>query len=105
MGIPTPEETKENAMSEVICPQCNKPFRQGKHNQRFCNPQCKDDFHNAEKMIAYRLRRAEEEEERRQARLEGVNGDAGERKPLSDLLKSLKPVAEPEPTFSFKRSW
>ena len=44
------------------CPQCKKLFRQGQHNQRFCNPQCKDDFHNAAKMVDYRLRRAEEAE-------------------------------------------
>jgi endogenous inhibitor of DNA gyrase (YacG/DUF329 family) len=75
-------------MTEMICPQCNKPFRQGKHNQRFCNPQCKDDFHNAEKMIAYRLRRAEEEEDRRQARLEVVNGDTPH-KPLSELIQAF----------------
>ena len=86
---------------EVICPQCKKPFRQGKHNQRFCRPQCKDDFHNAEKMIAYRLRRAEEEEERRQARLEAVNGDAPH-KPLRDILGVM---TKPEPTSFKRRSW
>jgi hypothetical protein len=90
-------------MTEMICPQCNKPFRQGKHNQRFCNPQCKDDFHNAEKMIAYRLRKAEEEEDRRQARLEGVNGDAGNSKPLSEILEGL--TSKPEPTSFKRRSW
>jgi hypothetical protein len=85
-------------MTEMICPQCKKSFRQGQHNQRFCNPQCKDDFHNAEKMRAYRLRRAEEEEDRRQARLEGVNGDAPH-KPLREILGAF-PKAEP---VSFKR--
>ena len=87
---------------EVICPQCNKSFRQGKHNQRFCNPQCKDDFHNAEKMIAYRLRRAEEEEDRRQARLEAVNGDAPH-KPLREILRAF-PKPEPQETFK-RRNW
>ena len=50
-------------MPEITCPQCKKSFRQGKHNQRFCNPQCKDDFHNAEKMFAYRQRKLAEVEE------------------------------------------
>jgi endogenous inhibitor of DNA gyrase (YacG/DUF329 family) len=97
-----PEETKESAMSEMICPQCKKPFRQGKHNQRFCNPQCKDDFHNAEKMIAYRLRKSEEAEERREARLAGVNGNGNEHKPLSEILH-LKPDTLPKLEPSFKR--
>ena len=85
----------------MICPQCKKSFRQGKHNQRFCNPQCKDDFHNAEKMIAYRLRRAEEEEDRRQARLEGVNGDAPH-KPLREILQAFP---KPEPVSFKRRAW
>jgi endogenous inhibitor of DNA gyrase (YacG/DUF329 family) len=101
----SPDETKENAMfgPEMICPQCNKPFRQGKHNQRFCQPQCKDDFHNAEKMLAYHQRKlaeVEEAEERREARL---NGDAGESKPLSEILKALKPETLPKLEPSFKR--
>ena len=87
---------------EVICPQCKKPFRKGQHKLRgFCNPQCKDDFHNAEKMIAYRLRRSEEEEERRQARLEGVNGDAPH-KPLREILQAM---TKPEPTSFKRRAW
>ena len=111
---------------EMICPQCKKPFRQGKHNQRFCQPQCKDDFHNAEKMIAYRLRKAEEEEDRRQARLdrtplneiverlkskpdaeaeERVNGNAGERKPLNQILEGLKPETLPKPEPMKRRAW
>ena len=73
---------------EMICPQCKKPFRQGKHNQRFCQPQCKDDFHNAEKMIAYRLRKAEEEEDRRQARLD--------RTPLNEIVERLKSKPDAE---------
>jgi len=107
-----PEETKENAMPEMICPQCKKPFRQGKHNQRFCTPQCKDDFWNAEKMAAHhqrnhqrkKLAEIEEAEERRAARLEVVNGNGGERKPLSEILQ-LKPATLPKPEPSFKRSW
>jgi hypothetical protein len=91
MGI----RTKESAMPETICPQCNKPFQQGKHNQRFCKPQCKDDFHNAEKMVAYYQRKrdeVEEAEERREARL---NGDAGNHKPLSEILEALIPKPVP----------
>jgi endogenous inhibitor of DNA gyrase (YacG/DUF329 family) len=97
-------------MPEMICPQCKKPFRQGKHNQRFCKPQCKDDFHNAEKMLAYhqrnherKLAEVEEAEERRAARLAGVNGNGGERKPLREILEALKPETLPEPEPSFKR--
>lgn len=95
-------------MPEMICPQCQKPFRKGNYNQRFCNTQCKDDFHNAEKMIAYRLRRAEEAEaeleaakELRELRLANGNGAApADPKPLSEILKA---VPKPEP--SFKRAW
>ena len=90
-------------MSEMICPQCKKLFRQGKHNQRFCNPQCKDDFHNEAKMIAYRLRKSEEAEERREARLAGVNGATGTHKPLAEILETLKPETLPKPEQSFKR--
>ena len=85
---------------EVICPQCSKPFRRGKHNQRFCRPQCKDDFHNAEKMIAYRLWRAEVEEERRQARLEVVNGDV----PHTPLREIIQVMTKPEPSLK-RRAW
>ena len=96
---------------EVTCPQCKKLFRQGKHNQRFCQPQCKDDFHNAEKMIGYRLRRAEEAEaeleeaeELRELRLANGNGAAqADPEPFSEMMNALKPAAEPEP--SFKRAW
>jgi hypothetical protein len=81
---------------EMICPQCKRTFRQGKHNQRFCQPQCKDDFHNAEKMAAYHLRKLEEVEEAEDLKVEGVNGDAGERKPLSEILEALKERTEPQ---------
>jgi hypothetical protein len=109
-------------MPEMICPQCKKPFRQGKHNQRFCQPQCKSDFHNAEKMFAlhqWKLAQVEEAEERRDAlneilermkskpdeRAATANGDAGERKPLVEILEALKPETLPKPEPSFKRSW
>jgi len=95
-------------MPEMICPQCKKPFRQGKHNQRFCQPQCKDDFHNAEKMAAYYQRKreeVEEAEERRQARLNGVNGATGNHKPLSEILEALKPEALPKPEPMKRRAW
>jgi hypothetical protein len=102
--------TKEHAMSEMICPQCEKSFRQGKHNQRFCTPQCKDDFHNAEKMFAYRQRKlaeVEEAEERREALSEIVermkskpeataNGATGNHKPLSEIIEALKPETLPK---------
>jgi hypothetical protein len=90
MGI-RPEETKENAMPEMICPQCKKSFRQGKHNQRFCHLQCKYDFHNAEKLALYHLKKlaqVEEAEDRLEAR--------GERKPLSGILEALKERTEPQ---------
>ena len=93
-------------MPEMICPQCKKSFRQGKHNQRFCTLKCKDDFHNAEKMVAYYQRKreeVEEAEERRAARLEVVNG--GERKPLSEILEALKPEALPKPEQFKRRAW
>jgi hypothetical protein len=56
-------------------------------------------------MVDYRLRKAEEAEaeleaaeELRALRLANGNGTAPTNpKPLSDLLKSLKPAAEPEP--------
>ena len=90
---------------EVICPQCNQPFRRGKHNQVFCRPKCKDDFHNAEKMAVYNERKHERKlaeleaaEDRRAASLEGVNGD-GPHKPLREILQVFP---KPEPT-SFKR--
>ena len=76
---------------ETICPQCKKPFRKGQHNARFCTPQCKDSFHNAEKMAAYHLRKlaeVEEAEDRREARLEA------NAKPLSEILQAL-PKLEP----------
>ena len=94
---------------ERACPQCDKTFRQGKHNQRFCNQQCKDDFHNAEKIAAHhqwKLSQVEAAEERRDARLE-VNGNGGERKPLSQILEGLKPetlIPKSEPTFK-RRAW
>jgi hypothetical protein len=50
-------------------------------------------------MIAYRLRRAEEEEDRRQARLEGVNGDA----PHKSLSEILGVMTKPEPLK--RRAW
>jgi hypothetical protein len=109
-------------MPEMICPQCKKPFRQGKHNQRFCQPQCKDDFHNAEKMIAYHQRKlaeVEEAEERREALSEIVerlksNPDAeerratangGEHKPLSEILEGLKPETLPKLEPFKRRAW
>jgi hypothetical protein len=58
-------------------------------------------------MIAYRQRKAEEEEDRRQARLEGVNGDAENHKPLSEILEALKARTEPQVQQqpSQRRSW
>ena len=63
-------------------------------------------------MVDYRLRKAEEAEaeleaaeELRALRLANGNGTAPTNpKPLSDLLKLLKPAAEPEPSFK-RRDW
>ena len=38
-------QNRPNAL-QGIAPNARRSFRQGQHNQRFCNPQCKDDFHN-----------------------------------------------------------
>jgi len=36
------------------CDFCHREFTPAKWNQRFCKPQCKDDFHNREKSEARR---------------------------------------------------
>jgi hypothetical protein len=91
---------------ETICPQCKKAFRKGQHNARFCTPQCKDDFWNAEKMAVYNERKhqrkhaeLERAEDRRQARLEGVNGDV----PHKSLSEILGEMPKPEPMK--RRAW
>jgi hypothetical protein len=63
-------------------------------------------------MIAYRLRRAEEEEEAKERlanlreaianRANGANGNASEPKPLREILQVLP---KPEPTSFKRKAW
>ena len=87
----------------AICEWCDQEYEQSKWWQRFCCSKHKDDWHNHQKSLALR----EEAEERRELRLaNGANGNGAapaDHKPLSELLKLLKPAAEPEPLK--RRAW
>ena len=75
---------------KATCEWCDTEFRREKSWQRFCKPKCRDDWNNHQKKLAA----VEAAEERRERRLEVVNGDAGERKPLSEILEALKLKSE-----------
>ena len=106
----------------AICQQCGVEFEKAIHNQRFHSLKCKDDFHNSEKMVAYHLDKyqkklaeieAAEElvAQRREAAANGgtngaANGAEVEHKPLSEILKSLKPAEPPaQRAVSYRRSF
>ena len=81
----------------AICGWCEQEYEQSKWWQRFCCSSHKDDWHNHQKSLA--LREAGEDE--RDARLEGVNGDAPH-KPLREILQAMP---KPEPMSFKRRDW
>jgi hypothetical protein len=95
--IEVPTKT-ERAMAICEYVNCKGTYKPVKSWQRFCSTKCHDDWHYHQKKLAQLAVAEAEAEERRQARLEGVNGDAPH-KPLSELLQAFP---KPEPT-SFKR--
>jgi hypothetical protein len=89
----------------AICEWCEQEYEQSKWWQRFCCSSHKDDWHNHQKSLALR----EAEEDQREARLEAVNGDAGERKPLPanflDRLRAQRDI-QPKPEQPLvRRGW
>jgi hypothetical protein len=77
---------------------CKGTYEPVKSWQRFCSTKCHDEWHYHQKKLA-QLAVAEE---RRQARLKGLNGDAGNHKPLSELLQA---IPKQEPTSFKRRAW
>ena len=81
----------------AICEWCEQEYKQSKWWQRFCCSSHKDDWHNHQKSLALR----EVAEDEREARLEGVNGDAPH-KPLREILRAFP---KPEPVSFKRRAW
>ena len=83
------------------CEECGREYWQEKSWQRFCNPKCRDDWHNHQKKLA-QVTEAEELREERLANGNGANGNgaapADYKPPLSDLLKSLRPAEPKQPS-------
>jgi hypothetical protein len=97
---------------KAICEQCGQEFCKAKDWQRFCQPKCRDDWHNHQRKITLvEMSGFRPTKEQRQAAMEALSRmrraeipDAphpwrnrfsrmGERKPLSEILK-LKPKPE-----------
>jgi hypothetical protein len=82
---------------------CKGTYKPVKSWQRFCSTKCHDEWHYHQKKLA----QVAEAERLRELRLiNGANGNGAaptDRKPLSDLIKSLKPKPE-QPEISFKRA-
>ena len=74
------------------CEECGGEYCQEKSWQRFCNPKCRDDWHNHQKKLA----QIAVAEELRELRLANGNGAAltDHKQPLSEIIETLKP-AEP----------
>jgi len=79
------------------CGYCGEPLLGARFGQRYCSAICRANGRAAEARAARRawvLAGRPKAEERREARLEVVNG--GERKPLAEIMKSLKERTEPQ---------
>ena len=76
------------------CEECGVEYWQAKPWQRFCNPKCRDDWHNHQRKLALVVEAEEMRELRLAKRVNGNGAALTDPKPLSDLLKSLRP-AEP----------
>jgi hypothetical protein len=93
---------------------CNRPFQRIKDWQRFCSPRCKEQWRyhlrkleqKAEAELARELREARTPLSEIMQQANGANGAEVERKPLSEILETLKERAEPQqPLPSLRRSW
>ena len=76
------------------CDFCRKSFTQAKWNQRFCCPQCKDNFHNREKLEARRGVQHEAYAAEVRAAEDRINGT---------ITLDLIPIREAEPPLIVKR--
>ena len=80
------------------CNYCGEPLLGARFGQRYCSAICRANGRAAEARAARRawvLAGRPKAEERREARLEVVNGDANH-KPLAEIMKSLKERTEPQ---------
>ena len=73
------------------CEECGGEYCQEKSWQRFCNQKCRDDWHNHRRKLA-QVAEAEEEREWRLAKRVNGNGAGADHKPLSEMMKTLKPA-------------
>ncbi len=76
------------------CDFCARDFNPAKWNQRFCRPQCKDDFHNREKLEARREAEHDRVRAAERAREDRLNGT---------VTLDLMPIREEEPPIRIKR--
>ena len=76
------------------CESCGREYWQEKSWQRFCNPKCRDDWHNHQKKLA----QVAVAEELRELRLANGAKATSYHKPLSDLLKTLRPAEPKQPS-------
>jgi len=113
---------------KAICEECSREYQQAKVWQRFCQPHCRDEWHNRQRKIALAAvsgsRTTKEEQEAAMKLLPTMKKadipdtphpwrksfkPKSERKPLSEIMETLKeraePQAQPQPPISFRRSF
>ncbi|MGC2822975.1 MAG: hypothetical protein WA322_01815 [Pseudolabrys sp.] len=105
---------------KAICEQCGQEYWKAKDWQRFCQPKCRDGWHNHQRKIALvEMSGFRPTEELRQAATEALTKmrraeipDAPHpwrnrfsHKPLAEVMKSLKERTEPQQQPSLRRSW
>jgi len=73
------------------CKECGKDFIENRPFQVFCNDYCRGAYHRRK----YRLQKAEEAEDRRQARLNG-HGTAEERQKANEVLARIIQKSRPK---------
>jgi hypothetical protein len=75
------------------CKECSKEFNENRPFQVFCSDYCRGAYHRRK----YRLQKAEEAEDRREARLNGNgHGTAEERQKASEVLAQIIQKSRPK---------
>jgi hypothetical protein len=108
---------------KAICEQCGQEYWKAKDWQRFCQPKCRDDWHNHQRKITLvEMSGFRSTKEQREAAMELLpkmkkadvpdaphpwrNRFSRKPKPLSEILETLKERAEPpQQHSSLRRSW
>jgi hypothetical protein len=108
--------------AKAICDQCGQEFWKVKDWQRFCQPKCRDDWHNHQRKITLvEMSGFRPTKEQRQAAMEAVskmrraeipdaphpwrNRFSHRKPPLAEILEALKPEPLPKPEPMKRRSW